>query len=494
MATILEPPETQTVALPPGPRPLPVVGNILAFRRDQLGYLQELQREYGKMATIYIGKVPVVLLFRPEHVRYILTENPRNFTSREVAEGLRQLIGDGLLTIDGEAHRQQRRMVQPAFHKRRVESYASIMTDYTEGMLKGWQAGERIDMARAMQELTLRVVGKCLFNLDVAGQVDTLGNAFSEMIGNPIGLLEGFLNVRIDQPFTAYGRRMAAKRRVDEFIYKLIAQRRSETEDKGDVLSMLLAAQEGEMALSNTQVRDHIMTFVAAGHETTANALTWTFYLLAQHPDVRKKLLAELQSVLAGRVPTIDDLPNLPYTEWVLNESMRLYPPAWTQGRRATEAFDLDGVHFPAGTMVMFSQWVIHRLPEIWGDAETFRPERWNPANEQKVPPWSYFPFGGGPRICIGMPFAQLEAKLLLATILQHYTPHLAPGHRLELNPLITLRPKHGMPMILIPTAAEGNMQSWEHLLHIPAGTRGEATERKGCLGALLSLFGTLRP
>jgi len=493
MATTLESRDTQTSALPPGPRPLPLVGNILAFRRDQLGYLQALQRAYGKMATIYIGKTPVVLLFRPEHVRYVLTENPRNFTSREVAEGLRQLIGDGLLTIDGEAHRQQRRMVQPAFHRKRVESYASIMTNYTGETLKGWHAGERIDISRAMQELTLRIVGKCLFNLDLADQVDTLGSAFTEMIGNPIGLLEGFLNMRIDQPFTAYGKRMAAKRRVDEFIYRLIAQRRRETEDKGDVLSMLLEAQEGEVALTDTQVRDHIMTFVAAGHETTANALTWTFYLLSQHPTARAKLLAELKSVLAGRAPTIDDLPNLPYTEWALNESMRLYPPAWTQGRRATKAFELDGVHFPAGTMVMFSQWVIHRLPDIWDDPEAFRPERWDPVNGQKTPPWSYFPFGGGPRICIGMPFAQLEAKLLLATILQQYTPHLAPGYRLELNPLITLRPKHGMPMILIPTASEGNTSSWEHLLHVSSSGQREIAERKGCLGALLSLFGVMR-
>ena len=205
MATILVSPDTQTSTLPPGPTPLPMVGNILAFRRDQLGYLQALQREFGKMATIYIGKTPVVLLFRPEHVRYVLTENPRNFTSHEVAEGLRQLIGDGLLTIDGEAHRQQRRMVQPAFHKKRVESYAGTMAHYTQEMLRDWHAGDRIDMARAMQELTLRIVGKCLFNLDLVGQVDTLGGAFTEMIGNPVGLLEGFLNVRIDQPFTAYG-------------------------------------------------------------------------------------------------------------------------------------------------------------------------------------------------------------------------------------------------------------------------------------------------
>ena len=490
MATTLEPPDTHTPALPPGPRPLPIVGNILDFRRDQLGYLQELQRQFGKMATIYIGKTPVVLLFRPEHVRYVLTENPRNFTSREVAEGLRQLIGDGLLTIDGEAHRQQRRLVQPAFHKKRVESYAGIMTDYAEQMLKDWRAGDRIDMARTMQELTLRIVGKCLFNLDLAGEVNALGSAFTEMIANPVGLLEGFLNVRIDQPFTAYGKRMAAKRRVDEFIYRLIAQRRRETEDKGDVLSMLLEAQEGDTGLSDTQVHDHIMTFVAAGHETTANALTWTFYLLSQHAEAREKLLAELKSVLGGRTPTLDDLPNLPYTEWSLNESMRIYPPAWTQGRRAVEAFELDGVHFPAGTMVMFSQWVIHRLPDIWGDPEAFRPERWDPIHGQKVPPWSYFPFGGGPRICIGMPFAQLEAKLLLATILQHYTPRLVPGYRLQLNPLITLRPKNGMPMTLIPTASADNPASWEHLLLVPSAGQREIAERKGCRGALLSLFG----
>ena len=488
----------QQPVLPPGPRPLPFVGNILEFRRDQLGYLQRLQQTYGNMATIYIGKIPIVLLFRPEHVRYVLTENPRNFTSREVAEGLRQLIGDGLITIDGETHREQRRRVQPAFHKKRVESYAQTMVQFTEEMLEKWQAGTRIDVARAMQELTLRIVAKCLFNVDLSDQVNRLGGAFTQILNNPTGMLEGFLNVRIDLPFTGYGRRMEAKRRVDAFIYELIEQRRVEKEDKGDVLSMLLAAQEGDNALTNTQVRDHTMTFVSAGHETTSNALTWTFYLLSEHPAVREKLLNELKSVLAGRPPTVDDLPKLPYLEWVLNESMRLYPPAWTQGRRATEAFDLDGVHFPAGTMVMFSQWVIHRLPDIWGDPQAFRPERWDPTGDpdgQKVPPWSYFPFGGGPRICIGMPFAQLEAKLLLATILQRYTPRTAPGYRLELNPVITLRPRHGMPMILIPTISEEGTTKWDHLLRANAvGTQFVApTERQGCLGALLGLFNSLR-
>jgi cytochrome P450 len=451
--------------LPPGPRSLPLLGNILAFRQHQLEYLQHLQRTYGDMVTVHFGPIPVVILYRPEYVRYILTENPRNFTSAEFNEELRDLIGNGLLALDGETHRQQRRLVQPAFHKKRVESYAGIMAQHTQEMLKNWHAGQRIDVARAMQQLTMRIVAKCLFNVDLAGQVDTLGRAFTTMISNPITLAEGFLRLRLDLPITSYGRRMAAKRTVDAFIYDLIARRRAEGGDTGDVLSMLLAAHDEEGILSDTQVHDHILTFFAAGHETTANALTWTFHLLSQYPAAREKLLAELQSVLAGRAPTVDDLPNLPYTEWVMNESMRLYPPAWTLGRHAIEAFELDGVHFPAGTMVMFSQWIIHRLPDIWGDPEIFRPERWAPGREQKIVPWSYFPFGGGPRICIGMPFAQLEIRLLLATILQHYLPFTAPGFRAEPDALITLRPKNGLQSILMATTgnADGTL-----LLRLP--------------------------
>src|SRR5579872_1804941 len=326
MATIAEQPPAQTegeMSLPPGPKPLPYFGNILAFRRDQLGYLQELQRTYGDMATIYIGKIPVVVLFRPEHVRYILTENPRNFTSREVAAGLRELIGDGLLTLDGEAHRQQRRIVQPAFHKKRVESYAGVMVQYTQEMLKHWYVGEQIDVAREMQTLTLGIVAKCLFNIDLASEVSDLSAAFNALIANPAGLLENFLdmrNIHIDQPFTAYGRRKVAIRHMDEFIYELIARRRAEGGDVGDVLSMLLAARDEADMLSDTQVRDHTMTFIAAGHETTANTLSWTFYLLSEHPEVCEKLLTELRTALGGRAPTLEDLPKLPYLEWVLNE------------------------------------------------------------------------------------------------------------------------------------------------------------------------------
>lgn len=439
--------------LPPGPKGIPFIGNTLALRGNQLGYLQRLRQTYGNMVTIHMGKVPMVLLFSPEHVRYVLSENPGNFTVQEIAGVLRQMIGDSLLTSDGDVHRQQRSLLQPSFQKKRIEGYSSVMVRYTLEMLKGWDPGKEVDMSAAMQELTLRIVARCLFNVDLAGRVDVLSHAFIAMFGRPIGLFEALLNVRIDQPFTAYGKRMAARRQVDAFIYDLVAQRRADGQDMDDMLSMLLATRESAGTLTDMQLRDHIMTFLAAGHGTTANALIWTFYLLSEHAKAREKLLSELEVKLAGRVPTADDMADLPYLEWVLSESLRLYPPVWRLVRRATAAFDLDGNHFPTGTSVMLSQWLTHRLPDGWEAPDAFSPERWDPVNGQKVPHFAYFPFGGGPRICIGASFALLEAKLLLATILQRYTPLTVPGYHVELSSLITLSPKHGLFMTLVPTS-----------------------------------------
>ncbi len=452
MATSLQ----RKATLPPGPKPLPVFGNLLEFGRDQLTFVQRMHDTYGDMATISMGNRKLVLLFKPEYVRYLLTENARNFYTLQSGGGdLSEVLGEGLLTIEGEAHRQQRRLVQPAFHKKRVENYADDMVRFTQEMLAEWHAGQEIDIARAMQTLTLRIVAKSLFNMELASQVADLGHNFSEMIENRRNTLARVLNIYLDAPFTRYGKRMGARRNIDALIYSLIRERRAEGGDTGDVLSMLLTAQDGEAGLSDIQVRDNVMTLMAAGHETTANALTWTFYHLSQNPDVCKKLLAELQTVLAGRAPTVADIPNLPYTDWVISEAMRLYPPVWMMGRRAIEDFDLGGYHFPAGTLFGLSQWVLHHMPELWGDPQAFRPERWDPAEIKKVPQWSYFPFGGGPRICIGMPFAQLEAKLLLATILQHFTPRLAPGFHVQLQPLVTLRAKYGLKVVLEESVTE---------------------------------------
>jgi cytochrome P450 len=344
-----------------------------------------------------------------------------------------------------------------------------------------------------MQALTLRIVSKCLFSIDLSSQLGPLSDAFDGVIGSSTSVAEDLLNIRIDNPITGYGRRMAAMRQLDMLIYTLIAQRRDDDRDYQDVLSMLMSAQSGEepgRKLTEKQIHDHILTFLAAGHETTAIALVWTFYLLSQYPQVRIKLQDEIRSVLANREPTLDDLAKLPYLDWVLNESMRLYPPAWLQMRSVAKESELDGVRLPVGTLLIMSQWVIHRLPDIWQDAEVFKPERWDPANGQQVPPGAYFPFGGGPRTCIGMPLAQLEARLILASILQRYTPQPAPGYTPGFQPVITLRPKRHLRVTLIPASSSDSDLQWRQLAGFNDTAVQEGSERQGCRTALLSLLG----
>jgi cytochrome P450 len=445
--------------LPPGPKGMPIVGNAPQFQRDPLAFVRQLQRDYGSMATAYLGKRPLVFFFRPEHVRYFLTEHQKNFT--KVARGrnnLKNTLGDGLLTIDGDFHRQQRRLVQPAFHKHRIESYANTMVQFTQEMLETWQPHSEINISQAMQQLTLRIIGETLFHVDLIEQAGEIGQAFTDLIEGPGGPLRMQRRLRLKLPFTKYGKSVEGKRTIDEFVYSLIEQRRASKQDLGDVMSMLLEAQDEGSIMSNKQVHDHVLTFVAAGHETAQNTMSWTFYLLSKNPQKRDKLIHELQTVLNGRAPTVDDLAKLPYLEWVINESWRIMPPAWIMSRQAIDEFDLDGYHFPAGTVAMLSQWVLHNEPEIWGDPETFRPERWDPEHGQKVPQGAFFPFGMGPRICIGMPFAEMETRLLLATILQRFTPDLVPGFPVVPLPRVTMRPKYGMKMILEPTARQAEV------------------------------------
>jgi len=443
------------VRRPPSPSGLPLVGNALQFGRDPLGFVRGVQRAYGDVAIVHMGRErAMVLFFRPEHVRYILVDGARLFNAGQGRDVMRQFLGEGLLTTDGAFHRQQRRLVQPAFHKKRVEAYAHIMVDYTRELLDEWTPGAEVDVARALQELTLRIVVRALFDLDLRTERGDLSSAFTAVIEGQNPTLRRLLPFELPSP--ARDRALAGAARLDAFVYGLIAQRRAEGRDTGDVLSMLLLARDEEdgAGLTDRQVRDETMTLIAAGHETTANALAWTFYLLARNPGPRDRLLAELRDVLGGRPPAVDDLSRLPYLDWVVTESMRLYPPAWIVNRTAIEPFELGGYSFPAGTRVAVSQWVTHRLPEFWGDADTFRPERWDPATGQKPPQGAYFPFGAGPRICIGMPFAQLEARLVLAALLQRYVPALVPGWPVRPFPRVTLRLKHGLRMRLVPSPA----------------------------------------
>lgn len=439
------------VTYPPGPKGLPVVGNAYHFSRDPLGFVQAVQRNYGDVATIHFGRQPVLLCSLPEHVRFFLIEKGDAFTPVGTAPNLIDLLGDGLLTTDGAFHDQERRRIQPAFHRRRVESYATTMVRFTEEWLDRWHPGAEVDIAWEMSRLTLRVVAQSLFSIDLerGGAADELSQSFKGVIEEGPQPILPIRIPQVDLPFTRHGRYMAARRRLDAFIYGLIAHRRAEGGELDDVLDWLIAPRADGTTLTDRQIRDQTLTLLAAGHVTTANALTWTVYLLGEYPEVRAKLMTELETELGGRAPTAADLPRLPYLEWVVTEAMRLYPPAWIQGRIAREPFALAGQEYPAGTRVLFSQWVIHRRPDIWGDPEAFRPERWDATTENPVPRWAYFPFGGGSRVCIGMTFAQMEARLLLATILQRYTPRLAPGVRVDAFPRITLRSMREMRMIL---------------------------------------------
>ncbi|MBI3942847.1 MAG: cytochrome P450 [Chloroflexi bacterium] len=440
---------------PPGPKGLPIVGNAFAYQRDPLGFAIRLEREYGAIASYPFLNIRLVFATRAASVRYILIENARNFTNREVYFSLMPLLGDGLLTIDGDLHKQQRRLVQPAFHRRRVESYGDLMTAYTLEAVENWRPGQVVDMAREMQKLTLRIVAKALFNVDLREESGVLGQAFTATLGylNNLGLLS-FDSIPLNLPFTAYGRFMRAKATLDAAVYQVIRDHRRSGRDVGDVLSMLLhAPDDAGSVMSDSQLRDHTMTLLAAGHETTAVSLSWTFYLLAEHPDVRQKLINEIELVLGNRPPAVADLEHMPYLEMVVKESLRLYPPAWSVGRRAVNDFELEGYKLPAGTMVILSQYVTHRLPRYWTEPQRFWPERFGPEQNEPREDFAYFPFGAGPRTCIGMPFALMEARLLLATILQHFTPILVSGARIEPRPLVTLRPRYGMPMVLTPVA-----------------------------------------
>ncbi len=445
---------------PPGPKPRPIFGNLLEFRKDQLGFVTHLQRTYGDAATMYFARTPAVLFARPEAIRYVLIEHARNFINRPVFETLRLLLGDGLLSIDGDFHRQQRRMVQPAFHKQRVESYRDTMVACTEGMLAEWTPGSQRDIADEMMRVTMRIVAKALFNVDIASQVDAIGQAFDKASEYSRRSRTPFQFFRLNLPFTRYGKYVRARKFLDDTMADLIARHRASGKDSGDVISMLLQAQDEDgSAMTDQQVRDETLTLLAAGHATTANTLSWAFYLLSSHPEQREILLDELWRVLGGRAPTVDDLAQLPYLDMVVKETMRLYPPAWMQPRYTVDDFEYGGYRFKRGTVILLSQWVTHRLPDLWPEPEAFKPERFHPETAQKYHPQAYFPFGAGSRICIGMPFANLEARILLATILQRYVPRLAPGFPVVPQPMVTLFPKFGLQMILEPAAKVEAMQ-----------------------------------
>ena len=438
----------------PGPRGLWPVGQMYAFSRDPLTLLAGLARRYGDVARFKAGPQSVYLLSHPDYVRDLLVTNHARFKKGRALQRAKRLLGEGLLTSEGDFHRRQRRLAQPAFHRQKVAEYGRVMVEYAERASARWRDGEELDVSEEMMRLTLAVVGKTLFDAEVESDADEVGAALTEVMNLFGYLMLPFSELLEKLPLPPRRRFLRARARLDAVIYRIIEARRRDGRDRGDLLSTLLHAvdEEGDRTgMTDEQLRDEVMTIFLAGHETTANALTWCWYLLAQNPEAEARLHAELDRVLAGgRAPTPEDAPALRYTEMVVSEAMRLYPPAWALGRLALEDHEVGGYLIPRGSLVLVSQYVMHRDPRFWPEPERFDPGRWTPEAKAARPQFSYFPFGGGPRRCVGEGFAWMEAVLILATLARRWRLRLAPGADVRTEPRITLRPgKGGMMMRL---------------------------------------------
>jgi len=438
--------------LPPGPKGLPIFGSLIAFFRDMLGFMINAKNEYGDIVHFKILGRKVFLLNHPELIKDVLVKHDRNFTKSRALERSKLILGNGLITSEGEYHLRQRRLAQPAFHHQRISSYGKIMADYASHLSDRWQEGDTVEMHREMMTLTLAIVGKTLYDTDVESETDEIGNAVTVIIDMFPRMLFPFSEILDKIPLPETIRFEKARERLNKTVYGMIEQRRSSGEDRGDLLSMFLIAQDDEGdggRMSDLQVRDEIMTIFLAGHETVANALTWTWYLLSQNPDVERKLHEELDMVLGDRSPSVEDLEHLNYTRMVLTESMRMYPPVWSMARSAINDYKVRNYDVPARSSIFFCQYIIHRDPRFYPEPLSFDPERWIPDQKRPTHQYTYFPFGGGPRRCIGEQFAWMEGTLVIAAIARNWKFRLVPGHKVDIKPMITLRPKYGMNMIV---------------------------------------------
>jgi cytochrome P450 len=421
------------------------------FNRDSLAFIERC-REYGDIVRMRFFYLTAHFVYHPDHIEEVLATNAKNFVKSRTLRSpfFQRLVGNGLLTSEREEWKRQRRLAQPAFHRQRINAYGEVMVEYTERLISNWKIDELRDIHRDMMRLTLEIVVKTLFNADVSGDADRVGSALSEMV-KPFAsqaTLKWILDNRLPTP--TQRRFHAAAREIDAIVYRIIGERRNSGLDEGDLLSMLLAAQDEDgSGMSDRQLRDEVMTLFLAGHETTALTLSWAWYLLAQNPEAEKKFHAELDEVLGDRPPTVADLPRLKYTEQVAKESMRLYPPAYGVGREAIEGCMLGDYYVPAKSQVFMFQWAVQRDPRFYPEPNRFLPERWTEEFTATLPKYAYFPFGGGPRACIGNYFAMMEVVLVLATIGRKFRFGLSEKHAVSLLPSMSLRPADGIHVVV---------------------------------------------
>jgi len=423
-----------------------------AFRKlrpaNPILLFQHLAQEYGDIAHYKIGWHHIVFLNHPDYIREVLVVHNDNFIKERTVQRTKMLLGAGMITSEGAQHRLQRQVAQPAFHRQRIPEYATTMVQEAARLRDRWKPGEQRDIAIDMMHLTLNVVAQTLFATDLRDEVDELADAINRIMSlyNFLVMLpaaEWLVHVR-PPGLAAFVR---ARKRIDAVVYRMIAAHRQRSFGGGSLLDLMLAASPDQSPASEQSLRDQVITIFLAGYETVANALSWTWYLLSQNPECQRRFHQEIDRELQGRLPTLDDVPRLRYVEMVLAESMRLYPPAWAMGRYARDDFQLGEFFLPAKTTVLISQFITHRDARLFPDPLRFDPERFTLEARSRRSKLTYFPFGAGVRQCIGESFAWMEGVLLLATLAQKWKLSLVPGHRVEPEPLITLRPKYGMRM-----------------------------------------------
>lgn len=426
----------------PGPRQFPYLGSFKIWGDDPIEYVENIYKTYGDIARTTVGGFPIYWVNKPDYIHQILVKDAKKVSKAPVFKlASKPLIGQGILTSEGVFHHQQRQMVQPAFHPRRISAYADTMVDYTGQLIDQWQAGDVVDVAERMINLTMAIVAKTLFNTDVSGDAYAIGHAIEEALAIVIGRMEHPFSIPYWIPTPSNRRANALYKYLNETILKIIEERRQNPdEDKGDLLSMLLFARDEDgQPMSDQQVKDEAMTLFIAGHETTANALAWGLWLLSRHPEIYQRVLEEVDTVLEGRTPTFEDVNRLPYLTLVMKEVLRMRPPAWMMARYAIEPLQLGEYEIRAGSALVISPWVMHHSERFWDQPEHFIPERF--LNEDSIPRFAYFPFGAGPRVCIGNHFANMEMILVMATLAQRVRFEGVEGPEVRMNPSITLSP-----------------------------------------------------
>lgn len=440
-----------SIKRPPGPKGHLLLGVLPEVRKEDVKFASRVARDYGDIVFVRVVNIPTYLISHPRYIEEVLVTNYRNFIKAVYLRESRRLFGEGLLTSDGDTWLRERRIGQRAFRHEHIDTYAETIVGYTERMLESWQTGEVHDVHKGMMRLTLEIIARVLFGRELADEIEEATaaiNVYLEQFADRFGMYA--VPEWIPTPGNVRYRR--AMRSLDGIIYNAIREGRQSNGDETSLLSAFLRAQQVYgVEMTDPQLRDEMATLFFTGHETTGLALTWSLFLLGEHPEAEARLLQELDDVLGDRPATLRDLGRLPYLDWVIKESLRLYPPAYAVVREALNDCQIGGYVIPKGATVAMFQWVVHRDPRFFDDPDAFRPERWADGFAERLPKFAYFPFGGGPRVCIGKEFALLEVALVLATIMRRFRFRTVPGHRTWPLPSLTLRPEYGMRMTLQP-------------------------------------------